>query len=60
MAGTSAEILFAPATSSTMIFRVLFGADQPNYLAWNHSRNDYDSFLGNTMTSTLRVMEIGQ
>lgn len=60
MAGTSAEILFAPATSSQMIFRVLFGADQPNYLAWNHSRNDFDTFLGNTMVSTLRVMEIAQ
>jgi hypothetical protein len=60
MSGTSAEILFAPATASAMIFRVMFGADQPNYLGWNMSRNDSDSFLGNTMTSTLRVMEIAQ
>lgn len=60
MAGTSAEILFAPSTTSTVYVRVLFGADQPNYLAWNFSRNDPDAFLGNTMVSTLRAMEIQQ
>lgn len=60
MAGTSAEILFSPNTTSTILVRVLFGADQPNYLAWNFSRNDPDAFLGNTMVSTLRAMEIAQ
>jgi hypothetical protein len=60
MAGTSAEILFSPNTTSTIIIRVMFGADQPNFLAWNFSRNDNDNFLGNTMVSTLRAMEIAQ
>jgi hypothetical protein len=58
MNSCSAEVLFAPATTSTLIFRILMGADQPNYMMWNGSRNNSDNFLGQTTTSTYRVMEI--
>jgi hypothetical protein len=58
MNSCSAEVLFAPATANTITFRVLMGADQPNYMMWNGSRNNSNDFLGQTATSTLRVMEI--
>ena len=58
MNSCSIEVLFQPATSSTMLFRVMMGGDQPNYMMWNGSINNLNIFLGNTMTSTLRVTEL--
>lgn len=58
MNNCSAEVLFSPNTTSALLFRVTMGADQPNYMMWNGSINNFNTFLGNTMTSTLRVMEI--
>jgi hypothetical protein len=58
MQSASAEVLFAPATTNTIIFRMLMGADQPNYMRWNGSINNGDNFLAQTTVSTYRVMEI--
>jgi hypothetical protein len=58
MQSCSAEILFSPNTTSPLIFRVTGGGDQSPYMMWNGSLNNFNTFLGNTMVSTLRVMEI--
>jgi len=58
MQSCSAEILFSPNTTSPLIFRVTMGGDQSPYMMWNGSLNNFNTFLGNTMVSTLRVMEI--
>jgi hypothetical protein len=59
MAGTSAEILWQHNTTSNIIIRVVMGGDVGGtWLMWNGSINNPNNFLGNTMTSTLRAMEI--
>ncbi len=54
----SMTILHSPATTSAIIYRVLFGQDVSTTYYFNRSVSYPDSFLGGTYTSIIRAMEV--
>ena len=54
----SMTILHSPATTSAIIYRVLFGQDVSTTYYFNRSINYPNNFLGATYTSIIRAMEV--
>jgi len=56
---TAFTLLDNPATTSTIIYRVLYGQDVSTTYYFNRSPNYYNNFLGCTISSTIIAQEIG-
>ena len=54
----SFELLHSPTTTSTIIYRIQFGADVSTTYHFNRSINYSDNFLGGTMTSVFLAKEV--
>ena len=57
---TSFNFLDSPATTSSVVYRVLFGQDVTTTYHFNRSINYPNNFLGGTYASTMLALEIAQ